>query len=56
MSHRQYPRNHLHAGTRELFLTIFSERWKALAQVPIRGMQQPQHDVPGFDWTILNEI
>jgi hypothetical protein len=48
------PRNHIHTCPRQLFLSLVGERWEAPPEMPIGGVQQPQHDVSGFGAAILN--
>src|SRR5258707_8294885 len=48
------PRDHIHTCPRQLFLPLVRERRKASPEVPVGGMQQPQHDVSGFGGAISN--
>ena len=48
------PRDHIHTCPRQLFLPLVRERRKASPEVPVGGVQQPQHDVSGFGAAIWN--
>ena len=48
------PVDDVHARARQLPLRLLRERRKSASQVPVRGVQQPQHDVAALDGTIRN--
>ena len=39
--------DHVHPRARQLLLRLLRERRKPPPQMPVRGVQQPQHDVSG---------
>ena len=41
------PVHDLHAGARQLLLRLLGERRKAPAEMPVGGVHELQHDVPG---------
>ena len=48
------PRDHIHTCPRQLFLPLVRERRKASPEVPVRSVQQPQHDFSGLGAVIWN--
>jgi hypothetical protein len=48
------PVDNLHSRARELLLCLLRKGRKPPAQMPIGGVQDPQHDVTGFGAAIRN--
>ena len=47
-------RDDVHPGARQPLLRLLGETRKSSPEMPIRGVQKPQHDVPWFMGTIRN--
>ena len=47
--------DHIHPRARQLLLRLLRERRESPPEVPVRGVQQSQHDVSGFGGAIRND-